>query len=52
MCRAIGDTVLTVTQWVHDTKDRNGNVASLVDRMKESVQKHSSQPEDVLKSMA
>ncbi|EFX78186.1 hypothetical protein DAPPUDRAFT_105465 [Daphnia pulex] len=54
MRRAIGDAVLTLTQWVHDTKDQNGNVASLVDRMKESVQKYnnSQQPEDVLKAMA
>lgn len=45
--------VLTLTQWVHDTKDQNDTVASLVDRMKESVmQKHNSQPEDVLKALA
>ncbi len=45
--------VMTLTQWAHDTKDQNGNVASLVDRMKESVQKHNSQqPEDVLKAIA
>jgi hypothetical protein len=45
--------VMTLTQWVHETKDQNGNVASLVDRMKESVQKHNSQqPEDVLKAIA
>jgi hypothetical protein len=44
--------VMTLTQWVHETKDQNGNVASLVDRMKESVQKYNSQPEDVLKAIA
>ncbi|XP_046648442.1 uncharacterized protein LOC124338342 [Daphnia pulicaria] len=52
MRRAIGDAVMTLTQWVHETKDQNGNVASLVDRMKESVQKYNSQPEDVLKAIA
>ncbi len=44
---------MTLTQWVHDTKDHNANVSSLVDRMKESVQKRNGQqPEDALKAMA
>ncbi|XP_046648449.1 uncharacterized protein LOC124338347 [Daphnia pulicaria] len=47
MRQAIRDAVLTLTQWIHQTKEQSDNVTLLVNMMKESAQSQSKLREDV-----